>query len=86
MQPHFKNSYVLGDSVAQELEAYEVLDDVNVIADISGVSVSSAEEHIATVAGLNPQNVFLNYGLNDIQTTAGDTALLKRIIKRCWTN
>lgn len=79
---HFRGSVVLGDSIAEELSAYEILDESVVVAKI-GVSIPNAGELVDKAVGLNPQNLFIAFGSNDVQTTGEMRRCFVRITKGC---
>lgn len=85
--PNEKMAYavVLGDSRTKALEEYEVLDDSKVLAEI-GLTLTEADPYVEEAIALNPETVFLSYGLNDIGNTSGDTELFKeqylKVIKK----
>ena len=72
----FANSLVLGDSITQGLYEYGVLDQSHVQAD-RGTEVcknngNKIDEHVAKAIELQPQTLFLAYGMNDIEGARGD--------------
>ena len=77
---HFRGSVVLGDSIAEELSAYEILDESVVVAKI-GVSIPNAGELVDKAVGLNPQNLFIAFGSNDVQTTGGNAEMFRENYK-----
>ncbi len=65
LKEQFASTVVMGDSIAAGLAEYDVLNVSSVIADI-GATVSEPDDHIARLKELNPQMVFMSYGINDI--------------------
>lgn len=61
----FEDYVLLGDSRAVGFEYFGYLPDDRVMAE-SGATILSFEEHIPDIVALNPSNVFLCYGLNDV--------------------
>ena len=61
----FSNSVVMGDSIAEALDYYNILDSSSVVARI-GANMATLENEYATVTALSPQNIFLYFGINDI--------------------
>lgn len=61
----FQDYVLLGDSRAVSFSYYGFLEDSRVLAD-SGDRVSDIESHIDTVVSMNPANIYLCYGINDI--------------------
>ena len=61
----FADSLILGDSHAESLVYYKILDDSEVIAH-NGASLRDFSDNLDTIINLNPQNIFLTYGMNDL--------------------
>jgi lysophospholipase L1-like esterase len=61
----FKNDAFIGDSITEGLSFFEFLDEKNVYAKL-GVSLSTAQAEIEEAEKLQPENVFLLFGLNDV--------------------
>lgn len=61
----FDDYVLLGDSRAVGFEYFGYLPDERVMAE-SGATILSLEEHIPDIVALNPSNLFLCYGLNDV--------------------
>ncbi|MDD3362447.1 MAG: GDSL-type esterase/lipase family protein [Hespellia sp.] len=72
----FVNSVVMGDSITEAFTDYDILDPSSVISKI-GVSVTDIDDALATVEQMNPDAIFLSYGMNDIISTRGDSGLFK---------
>ncbi|MDD2979325.1 MAG: GDSL-type esterase/lipase family protein [Hespellia sp.] len=70
----FANSVVFGDSIAASFVEYDKLNTSSVVAE-SGLQANGAMEYLDTVAGLNPDALFLEFGMNDIASTDGNTDL-----------
>lgn len=70
----FANSVVMGDSITEGLEEYDILNASSVVAEI-GVELVDLGDQVKKVKELNPQFIFLAYGMNDIAATNGDTQL-----------
>lgn len=85
----FANAVIMGDSISEAFTEYDILNASSVIAKI-GVELDELDEQVAKVEKLNPQLIFLSYGMNDIIATNGDTdefikqydALLKELQKK----
>lgn len=85
----FANSVIMGDSISEAFTEYDILNASSVIAKI-GVELDELDEQVAKAEKLNPQVIFLSYGMNDIIATNGDTdefvkqydALLKELQKK----
>ena len=61
----FDDYVLLGDSRAVGFSFYGFLPEERVIAE-SGATIFHLEEHIPDIVTLNPSNIFLCYGLNDL--------------------
>ncbi|WP_073108631.1 GDSL-type esterase/lipase family protein [Hespellia stercorisuis] len=67
LNARYENTIVMGDSVAEGLEGYGVLDASRVVAS-RGNSVANLEEYEEAVISLAPANVVMSYGLNDLKS------------------
>ncbi len=61
----FSGSVVLGDSVADALSIYDILNSSEVFA-VEGVHVGEVDASLTNAASMNPKKAFFTYGLNDI--------------------
>ena len=61
----FEDYVLLGDSRAVGFSFYGFLPEERVLAE-SGATILHLEEHIPDIVALNPSNIFLCYGLNDV--------------------
>lgn len=61
----FEDYVLLGDSRAVGFSFYGFLPEERVLAE-SGATILHLEEHISDIVALNPSNIFLCYGLNDV--------------------
>jgi hypothetical protein len=61
----FDDFVLLGDSRAVGFSYYEFLPESRVLAE-AGATILHLEEHIPDVVALDPSNIFLCYGLNDV--------------------
>ena len=68
----FANAVIMGDSISEAFMEYDLLNASSVVAKI-GVELDQLDEQIESVAQINPQVIFLAYGMNDIIATRGDT-------------
>ena len=68
----FANAVIMGDSISEAFTEYDLLNASSVVAKI-GVELDQLDEQIESVAQINPQVIFLAYGMNDIIATRGDT-------------
>ena len=69
----FASSVVMGDSITEGFSEYDVLNASSVVSKI-GVHLNELDEQVQQVKELDPQVIFLAYGMNDVISTAGDTA------------
>lgn len=68
----FANSVIMGDSISEAFTEYDLLNASSVMAKI-GVELDELDDQVEGVAKINPQVIFLSYGMNDIIATRGDT-------------
>lgn len=81
----FSDSVILGDSRAESIVSYEVLNSSSVVA-YKGRNLISSEKNgdINKAINLAPKNLFLTYGLNDMQVYKNPSDFTKeyeRVIK-----
>ena len=69
--PQFANTIILGDSRTEGFTLYGFLDTSQVICE-RGADIHSISENMDTLVNLNPQNIILSYGMNDVIAYAGD--------------
>ena len=68
----------MGDSISSGFSEYDVLNASSVVAK-RGIQLEGLDEQISQAKKLNPQVVFLSYGMNDVIATDGDTeAFIKK--------
>lgn len=63
---YFKNDVFIGDSITQGLSFYEYIDEKNVYAKL-GVSLHGVNPLIDKAKGIEPSNIFLLLGANDVE-------------------
>ena len=68
----FASSVVMGDSITEGFSEYDVLNASSVVSKI-GVHLDELDEQVQQVKELDPQVIFLAYGMNDVISTDGDT-------------
>lgn len=68
----FANSVIMGDSISEAFSQFDILNASSVVAKI-GVELSELDEEVVKVKKLNPQIIFLAYGVNDIIATRDNT-------------
>lgn len=61
----FKNDVFMGDSVTEGLSFYGYLDESRVYSKV-GISITMAKNQIDSIVKLNPTNIFLLFGINDM--------------------
>lgn len=78
----FSNSVILGDSRAESIVSYEILNNSSVVA-YKGRNLISAQKEgdINKAINLSPRNIFLTYGLNDIQIYKNTSDFIKEYEK-----
>lgn len=62
---YFNQSAFVGDSLVEAFSVYGYLDASSVVAKV-GARVGTAEEEVKRLINLNPQMIFLAYGINDL--------------------
>ena len=67
----FASAVVMGDSITDGFEEYDILNASSVVAEI-GVELDELDEQLGKLREINPQVAFLSYGMNDIVATQGD--------------
>lgn len=81
----FADTIIMGDSRAEGLIDYEILDPRNVICE-RGDTIYAIEDHISELINFNPEYLFLTYGMNDLLYHAGDSQLFKSRYKEILSN
>lgn len=71
IKERFSGAVVLGDSVAEGFEEYDILNASSVVAEI-GVHLDELDGQITKVKELSPGVLFLYLGMNDVTATNGD--------------
>lgn len=71
VKERFSGAVVMGDSITASFTEYDVLNTSSVVAKI-GVHFSQLEDQIEQAKQLDPQIIFLAYGMNDVIRTDGD--------------
>jgi len=61
----FSNSVIMGDSISESLAEYDILEKSSVVA-YKGRNTESALGDVKTIINLQPQKVFMTYGMNDL--------------------
>lgn len=72
LKDRFSGAVVMGDSISSGFSEYDVLNASSVVAK-RGIQLEGLDEQISQAKKLNPQVVFLSYGMNDVIATDGDT-------------
>lgn len=62
---YYENTIFMGDSITEVLSEFGILDSYNVIAN-KGDTVIKASQNIDKLQGINPKNLVLLYGMNDV--------------------
>ncbi|MEG0918872.1 MAG: GDSL-type esterase/lipase family protein [Anaerovoracaceae bacterium] len=66
----FAGTVIVGDSITEELVTYNYLDNDVVVAKI-GISLGSSDDTIKKAMGMNPRNIILSFGMNDMEAHKG---------------
>lgn len=74
----FQNSLIMGDSLAEAFQDYQLLNSSSVLA-IRGRRTDNINKEIAAAITLAPRNIFLSYGMNDLEYCRGNA---KRFISQ----
>ena len=67
LKERFSGVVVMGDSITEAFEEYDVLNSSSVVAKV-GINFNEVDEQIEQARQLDPQVIFLNYGTNDMET------------------
>ncbi len=70
----FKDSVVMGDSIASGLSSYGYLSEDQVFCQVGGSVMNSAEK-INAAAAKKPETAFFSYGINDLGMYSGNTEM-----------
>lgn len=70
---YYENTIFMGDSITEALSEYGILDSYNVIAN-KGDTVIKALQNIDKLQSINPKNLVLLYGMNDVISFAGNSS------------
>lgn len=62
---YYENTIFMGDSITEALSEFGILDSYNVIAN-KGDTIIKASQNIDKLQGINPKNLVLLYGMNDV--------------------
>lgn len=76
----FKNDIFIGDSISEGLNYYEFIDDNNVIAK-KGMSISAALNEVDKIVALNPKNIYILFGVNDMGATTSSKWIVEQYTK-----
>ena len=68
----FKNSILVGDSLGEGIVDYRILDSSNVFA-VRGKSLKTADDLFRKAVNFHPDNLFIEFGMNDIIAYRGKT-------------
>lgn len=71
MKTRFASSVVMGDSITKALEDYEFLDSTSVVAK-NGINLPHVQPELEQAVALNPKNIFMSYGMNDLEYLWGN--------------
>ena len=85
LKDRFSGAVVMGDSISSGFSEYDVLNASSVVAK-RGIQLEGLDEQISQAKKLNPQVVFLSYGMNDVIATDGDTEAFINKYVRIYIN
>lgn len=74
LQLKFSNAVILGDSIAEGLVSYRILDE-NVCIGKRGARIDTIDADFKSIVARNPKYIFLEYGLNDLGYCRGNVNL-----------
>ena len=63
---YFEESVFMGDSITEGLDFYDIVNKSSVLAR-KGEDVVQAKGSVSTLSSINPQRVFILYGMNDLE-------------------
>jgi len=63
----FRNVYIMGDSLMNGLETYNILNGNNLITQVSA-SLYHLKDNISKIVRMNPEILILHYGLNNLES------------------
>ncbi|MBZ9687066.1 GDSL-type esterase/lipase family protein [Clostridium estertheticum] len=64
---YFESSVFMGDSITEGLDFYNIVNKSSVLAK-KGVNLVQAKQAVSTLVSINPQRVFILYGMNDLKS------------------
>lgn len=67
---YFENTVFMGDSITEGLSEFDIVNKYNVFG-FKGDTVVKAMDHIDKIKNLNPKNLVLLYGMNDVIAFGG---------------
>lgn len=74
---YYQQSIFMGDSIVEAFESYNYLDASSVVAKV-GLRLATAETEVQTVINLNPQEIFLLFGANDLLVYKTEAQYIER--------
>ena len=74
----FKNVYIMGDSLMDGLQVYDVLNSNNLITQVSA-SLYHLNDNIDKIVRINPEILILHYGLNHVEDVPQQPARFIRL-------
>ena len=63
----YSKGFVSHDSITDSLSFYEFIDESNVVAKF-GLTSKGAKDEVESIVKINPKNIFIMFGMNDILT------------------
>ncbi|MBU3160292.1 hypothetical protein KPL37_11090 [Clostridium frigoris] len=77
---YFEQSVFMGDSITEGLDFYDIVNKSSVIAK-KGQGLVQAKESVSVLANINPQRVFVLYGMNDLKSSENSDDFKSNYIK-----
>lgn len=71
LRKRFKNALILGDSIAEGLIDYQILNSDCIIAK-RGARIDTMDEYVNEIKNRQPDVIFLEYGMNDLEYNRGN--------------
>ncbi len=77
---YFEDSVFMGDSITEGLDFYNIVSKSSVLAR-KGVTLVQAQDSINIISNINPQKVFILYGMNDLKSLENSNDFKDNYIK-----
>lgn len=77
---YFEESVFMGDSITEGLDFYDIVNKSSVLAK-KGQGLVQAKESVSILSNINPERIFLLYGMNDLQSSKNSDDFKSNYIK-----